>query len=212
MDSCSCVGLWNQMYSFQVPGLAFINFGPLATFLTSLRLFSKLQIITCASWFYCGNQMRLPLSRAEASAQFLCVLIKCWYLPLWWPLTCPPLLHTTPGRAVVSFSWDPRWLFHTLMLRCLIGTASTQKLFTSKWKSHAVLFRCFPPSLLILSALLPLLPLPCTPFWAPEHFCWTCMALWASLRVHTWSHVGLSSNLSSVATRLWTPRGTNSSS
>lgn len=60
----SAVRLWTQMHSLEVVALAFVISGALGKFLTSLHLFSKLEIIECASWVYWGNQMRLPLSRA----------------------------------------------------------------------------------------------------------------------------------------------------
>lgn len=54
------MGLRTQLYSLGVLALPFIIFGALGKFLTSLCLFSKLEIIKCVSWLYCGNQMILP--------------------------------------------------------------------------------------------------------------------------------------------------------
>lgn len=85
-DSCTCVGQWcalenggarqNVVWIFGLSGahskflaLSFIIFGALSNFLTSLCLFSIVEMIRCASWAYCGNQMRWALSEAN-----LCLL------------------------------------------------------------------------------------------------------------------------------------------
>lgn len=72
--------------------LSFIIFGALNNFLTSLCLFSIVEMIRRASWTYCGNQMRWALSEANAvPAPCTCSLVA-WSSFLAAP-NLPPLPH-----------------------------------------------------------------------------------------------------------------------